>query len=106
MGFLLYFLFSFAFYTKSSYDLTIALRNIYLPAVIGLTPTLHRSPPNIELPHNPSPIAIFVMLAPNGGKPCDGNRAPKMELYTTIHFRNVKQFGKVFVLIYKNHLGF
>lgn len=47
-----------------------------LPAVIGVTPTLHRSLPNIELPHNPSPIAIFVMFAPNGGKPCDGNSAP------------------------------
>lgn len=47
-----------------------------LPAVIGLTPTPHRSPPNIELPQRPSPIAIFVIFAPNGGKPWDGKRAP------------------------------
>lgn len=50
--------------------------NCYLPAVMGVTPTLHRSLPNIELLHNPSLIAIFVMFAPNGGKPCDGNNAP------------------------------
>lgn len=49
---------------------------LYLPAVIGLTPTPHLSPPNIELPQSPSPIAILVIFAPNGGKPCDGNRAP------------------------------
>lgn len=48
----------------------------YLPAVIGVTPTLHRSLPNIELPHNPSLIAIFVIFAPNGGRPCEGNNAP------------------------------
>lgn len=47
-----------------------------LPAVIGVTPTLHRSLPNIELPHNPSLIAIFVIFAPNGGKPCEGSNAP------------------------------
>lgn len=50
----------------------------YLPAVIGVTPTLHRSLPNIELPHNPSLIAIFVIFAPNGGSPCEGNNAPRM----------------------------
>lgn len=47
-----------------------------LPAVIGVTPTLHRSLPNIELPHRPSLIAIFVIFAPNGGKPCEGSNAP------------------------------
>lgn len=47
-----------------------------LPAVIGVTPTLHRSLPNIELPHRPSLIAIFVIFAPNGGRPCEGSNAP------------------------------
>lgn len=51
-----------------------ALNKWILPAVIGLTP--HRSPPNIEVPQSPSLIAIFVILAPNGGSPCDGNNAP------------------------------
>ncbi|KAI9582572.1 hypothetical protein GQX74_011789 [Glossina fuscipes] len=37
---------------------------------MGLTPTLQRSPPNIPVPHKLSPIAIFVIFAPNGGKPC------------------------------------
>uniref|UniRef100_A0A1A9VY61 Uncharacterized protein n=1 Tax=Glossina austeni TaxID=7395 RepID=A0A1A9VY61_GLOAU len=36
---------------------------------MGLTPTLQRSPPNIPVPHKLSPIAIFVIFAPNGGKP-------------------------------------
>lgn len=54
----------------------------YLPAVIGVTPTLHRSLPNIELPHNPSLIAILVIFAPNGGRPCEGNNAPIFETAT------------------------
>lgn len=56
--------------------LSISITINHLPAVIGVTPTLHRSLPNIELPHNPSLIAIFVIFAPNGGKPCEGNNAP------------------------------
>lgn len=51
--------------------------NVLLPAVIGVTPTPQRSPPNIELPQSPSPI---VMLAPNGGNPCDGSNAPSKQL--------------------------
>uniref|UniRef100_A0A1B0B217 Uncharacterized protein n=1 Tax=Glossina palpalis gambiensis TaxID=67801 RepID=A0A1B0B217_9MUSC len=35
---------------------------------MGLTPTLQRSPPNIPVPHKLSPIAIFVIFAPNGVK--------------------------------------
>lgn len=48
-----------------------------LPAVIGFTPTLHLSVPNIEVPHKLSLMAIFVMFAPKGGKPCDGNKEPE-----------------------------
>lgn len=49
---------------------------VYLPAVIGFTP--HRSPANIDVPHKPSLIAIFVIFAPNGGRPCDGRSAPRI----------------------------
>lgn len=52
-------------------------QKIYLPAaVIGFTPTLHLSLPNIDVPQRLSLIAIFVIFAPNGGKPCDGNKEP------------------------------
>ena len=47
-----------------------------VPAVMGETPTPHRSPPNMELPQRPSLMAMFVMFAPKGGSPWDGNRAP------------------------------
>lgn len=47
-----------------------------LPAVIGFTPTPHLSPPNIDEPHKLSLIVMFVMFAPNGGKPWDGKSDP------------------------------
>lgn len=52
------------------------MKIVYLPAVIGFTP--HRSPANIDVPHKPSLIAIFVIFAPNGGRPCDGRSAPRI----------------------------
>lgn len=56
-----------------------------LPAVIGFTP--HRSPPNIEDPHKLSPIVILVMLVPNGGRPCDGSRAPGVRKTLVVFLR-------------------
>lgn len=55
------------------------------PAVMGFTP--HRSLPNIEVPHSPSPIAILVMFAPNGGSPCDGSRAPGVRKTLVVFLR-------------------
>jgi hypothetical protein len=48
-----------------------------LPAVIGFTPTLHLSVPNMDEPHKLSLMAMLVMFAPKGGKPCDGNKEPE-----------------------------
>jgi hypothetical protein len=48
-----------------------------LPAVIGFTPTLHLSVPNIDVPHKLSLMAMLVMFAPKGGNPCDGNKEPE-----------------------------
>lgn len=62
---------------------------IVLPAVIGVTPTLHRSLPNIELLHSPSLIAILVMFAPNGGKPCDGKSAPKYRVFFSFDLKYI-----------------
>lgn len=59
--------------------------NKYSPAVIGFTP--HRSLPNIEDPQSPSPMAIFVMFAPNGGSPCDGSRAPGVRKTLVVFLR-------------------
>ena len=36
--------------------------------------------PNIDEPHKLSLIAILVIFAPNGGRPCDGNKEPKVEV--------------------------
>lgn len=41
--------------------------------------------PNIDVPHKLSLIAILDMFAPKGGKPCDGNKEPKMKIFHKIN---------------------
>lgn len=61
----------------------VSIQFLILPAVIGFTPTPHLCPsvPNIDEPHKLSLIEMLVILAPNGGRPCDGNKEPKVEVF-------------------------
>lgn len=79
------FLISMHLSTKLNY--TSFKKIIFLPAVIGLTPTLHRSPPNIDEPHRPSPIAILLIFAPKGGRPWDGKSPPGLRNTFVVFFR-------------------